>query len=149
MSNSPIANTDQAEAWNNAEGLHWAAHQDRYDALNYEFTERLPLSKRTTSSSTSAAVTARPLASLLAGHQRAAPWAWTCLRRCSDVPPPLQPAKAPPTRAEPSATCPGRTGVATSGRSAGGVIDQIWGLWRRSCRATVTAAIRTITAMTR
>ena len=41
MSREPIANTEQAEAWNKDEGLHWAAHQDRYDALNFEFTECL------------------------------------------------------------------------------------------------------------
>jgi SAM-dependent methyltransferase len=41
MSSKPIANSEQAEAWNKDEGLHWAAHQDRYDALNFEFTERL------------------------------------------------------------------------------------------------------------
>jgi SAM-dependent methyltransferase len=41
MSSEPIVNTEQAEAWNKDEGLHWAAHQDRYDALNFEFTARL------------------------------------------------------------------------------------------------------------
>lgn len=41
MSDEPIANAEQADAWNNDEGMHWAEHQDRYDALSYEFTERL------------------------------------------------------------------------------------------------------------
>ncbi len=41
MSHERIANAEQADAWNNDEGMHWAEHQDRYDALNYEFTERL------------------------------------------------------------------------------------------------------------
>jgi SAM-dependent methyltransferase len=38
---APIANTEQAEAWNSEEGLHWAAHQDRYDAMSGAFTEPL------------------------------------------------------------------------------------------------------------
>src|SRR5438132_7535374 len=37
----PIANTEQAEAWNSEEGQHWAAHQDRYDAMSGAFTEHL------------------------------------------------------------------------------------------------------------
>jgi SAM-dependent methyltransferase len=41
MSGVPIVNTEQADAWNKDEGRHWADHQDRYDALNFEFTERL------------------------------------------------------------------------------------------------------------
>jgi SAM-dependent methyltransferase len=36
-----IVNVEQAEAWNRGEGLHWAAHQDRYDGLNEAFTARL------------------------------------------------------------------------------------------------------------
>ncbi|HEY3506342.1 MAG TPA: class I SAM-dependent methyltransferase [Actinocatenispora sp.] len=36
-----IANTTQAQAWNGYEGEHWAAHQDRYDAVNSGFNERL------------------------------------------------------------------------------------------------------------
>lgn len=40
-SDTPIVNVDQAEAWNNDEGRHWSTHQDRYDALNEGFTERL------------------------------------------------------------------------------------------------------------
>ncbi|WP_267243932.1 class I SAM-dependent methyltransferase [Streptomyces sp. PR69] len=34
MVNPQIANPHQAEAWNGYEGRHWAAHPDRYDALN-------------------------------------------------------------------------------------------------------------------
>ncbi|MEU6485726.1 class I SAM-dependent methyltransferase [Streptomyces sp. NPDC046887] len=30
----PIANTEQAEAWNGYEGEHWARHQGRWDAVN-------------------------------------------------------------------------------------------------------------------
>ena len=41
MSNPPVANTEQAEAWNGEEGAHWAAHQDRYDAMGGAFTEHL------------------------------------------------------------------------------------------------------------
>jgi SAM-dependent methyltransferase len=41
VTSGPIANTEQAEAWNTEEGLHWAAQQDRYDALNAAFTEPL------------------------------------------------------------------------------------------------------------
>ncbi|MFC0596812.1 class I SAM-dependent methyltransferase [Streptomyces palmae] len=36
-----IVNTDQAEAWNGYEGQHWAAHADRYDAVNSGFNEPL------------------------------------------------------------------------------------------------------------
>jgi ubiquinone/menaquinone biosynthesis C-methylase UbiE len=36
-----IVNTAQAEAWNGYEGGHWAAHQDRYDAVNSGFNEHL------------------------------------------------------------------------------------------------------------
>lgn len=32
-----IVNTAQAQAWNGYEGRHWAAHQDRYDAVNSGF----------------------------------------------------------------------------------------------------------------
>jgi SAM-dependent methyltransferase len=32
-----IVNTAQAEAWNGYEGRHWAAHADRYDAVNSGF----------------------------------------------------------------------------------------------------------------
>ena len=32
-----IVNTAQAEAWNGYEGEHWAAHADRYDAVNSGF----------------------------------------------------------------------------------------------------------------
>ncbi|WP_067475650.1 class I SAM-dependent methyltransferase [Actinomadura hibisca] len=32
-----IVNTGQAEAWNGYEGAHWAAHHDRYDAVNSGF----------------------------------------------------------------------------------------------------------------
>ncbi|MET8851399.1 class I SAM-dependent methyltransferase [Amycolatopsis sp. NPDC004625] len=32
-----IVNTAQAEAWNGYEGQHWAAHADRYDAVNSGF----------------------------------------------------------------------------------------------------------------
>ena len=41
MSQQPIANTEQFDAWNTEEGPHWAEHQDRYDALNHGFTEGL------------------------------------------------------------------------------------------------------------
>ncbi|WP_062431958.1 class I SAM-dependent methyltransferase [Herbidospora daliensis] len=34
---SSIANTHQAEAWNGYEGAHWAAHPDRYNAVNDAF----------------------------------------------------------------------------------------------------------------
>jgi len=36
-----IANTEQAAAWNGAEGLHWAEHQEDYDAVNSPFDEPL------------------------------------------------------------------------------------------------------------
>jgi len=36
-----IVNTAQAEAWNGYEGEHWAAHADRYDAVNSGFNEYL------------------------------------------------------------------------------------------------------------
>lgn len=36
-----IVNTAQAEAWNGYEGGHWAAHQDRYDAVNSGFNDPL------------------------------------------------------------------------------------------------------------
>jgi ubiquinone/menaquinone biosynthesis C-methylase UbiE len=36
-----IANTDQAAAWNGYEGEHWAANQDRWDAVNGGFNEPL------------------------------------------------------------------------------------------------------------
>ncbi|MBC6456533.1 class I SAM-dependent methyltransferase [Actinomadura sp. HBU206391] len=36
---SGIVNTAQAEAWNGYEGEHWAAHDDRYDAVNSGFNE--------------------------------------------------------------------------------------------------------------
>jgi SAM-dependent methyltransferase len=41
MNEERVANVEQATAWNADEGFHWAEHQDRYDALNYAFTERL------------------------------------------------------------------------------------------------------------
>ncbi len=34
---SSIVNTHQAEAWNGYEGAHWAAHHDRYNAVNEAF----------------------------------------------------------------------------------------------------------------
>ncbi|MGR6923727.1 methyltransferase domain-containing protein [[Actinomadura] parvosata] len=34
-----IVNTAQAQAWNGYEGEHWAAHQDRYDAVNSGFNQ--------------------------------------------------------------------------------------------------------------
>ncbi|MBH5336046.1 methyltransferase domain-containing protein [Streptomyces pactum] len=34
-----IVNTHQAEAWNGYEGEHWAAHRDRYDAVNSGFND--------------------------------------------------------------------------------------------------------------
>jgi SAM-dependent methyltransferase len=36
-----IVNTAQAQAWNGYEGEHWAAHDDRYDAVNGGFNEPL------------------------------------------------------------------------------------------------------------
>lgn len=36
---SRIVNTAQAEAWNGYEGEHWAAHWDRYDAVNSGFND--------------------------------------------------------------------------------------------------------------
>lgn len=36
-----IVNRHQAEAWNGYEGRHWAAHQDRYDAVNSGFNDAL------------------------------------------------------------------------------------------------------------
>ncbi len=36
-----IVNTAQAQAWNGYEGEHWAAHYDRYDAVNDGFNEAL------------------------------------------------------------------------------------------------------------
>ncbi|MEU3555370.1 class I SAM-dependent methyltransferase [Streptomyces fragilis] len=36
-----IANTAQAQAWNGHEGSHWAAHQDRWDAVNAGFDQPL------------------------------------------------------------------------------------------------------------
>ena len=41
MTEHPVANIEQAEAWNNEEGQHWAAHQNRYDAMSGAFTEHL------------------------------------------------------------------------------------------------------------
>ncbi|MFD8376291.1 class I SAM-dependent methyltransferase [Streptomyces sp. NPDC059688] len=37
----PIANAAQAQAWNGYEGSHWAAHQDRWDAVNAGFNQPL------------------------------------------------------------------------------------------------------------
>ncbi|MFJ3809473.1 class I SAM-dependent methyltransferase [Streptomyces sp. NPDC090073] len=37
----PLANTAQAEAWNGYEGSHWAAHHDRWDAVNAGFDQPL------------------------------------------------------------------------------------------------------------
>ncbi|MEU1707880.1 class I SAM-dependent methyltransferase [Streptomyces sp. NPDC005706] len=37
----PIANTAQEQAWNGYEGTHWAAHQDRWDAVNAGFDQPL------------------------------------------------------------------------------------------------------------
>ncbi|MCI3928729.1 class I SAM-dependent methyltransferase [Streptomyces sp. AN091965] len=36
-----IANTAQAQAWNGYEGAHWAAHQDRWNAVNGGFDQPL------------------------------------------------------------------------------------------------------------
>jgi SAM-dependent methyltransferase len=36
-----IVNTEQAEAWNTKEGLHWAAHAERYDAMSAAFNQPL------------------------------------------------------------------------------------------------------------
>jgi SAM-dependent methyltransferase len=36
-----IVNTAQAQAWNGYEGQHWAAHADRYDAVNSGFNDLL------------------------------------------------------------------------------------------------------------
>ncbi|PVE13712.1 class I SAM-dependent methyltransferase [Streptomyces scopuliridis] len=37
----PIANTQQADAWNGHEGAHWANNPDRYDSLNGGFNDAL------------------------------------------------------------------------------------------------------------
>lgn len=37
-SGDSVVNREQADAWNGDEGNHWAAHQDRYDAMNEPFT---------------------------------------------------------------------------------------------------------------
>jgi ubiquinone/menaquinone biosynthesis C-methylase UbiE len=34
-----VVNTEQAEAWNGYEGVHWAQNRDRYDAMNSGFNE--------------------------------------------------------------------------------------------------------------
>ncbi|MFH8367854.1 class I SAM-dependent methyltransferase [Streptomyces sp. NPDC018031] len=39
MTMSRIVNTRQADAWNGYEGAHWAAHWDRYDAVNSGFND--------------------------------------------------------------------------------------------------------------
>lgn len=36
-----VVNTEQAQAWNGPEGSHWAAHQDRWNAVNEGFNEPL------------------------------------------------------------------------------------------------------------
>ncbi len=36
-----IVNTEQAQAWNGSEGTHWARNQDRWNAVNEGFNERL------------------------------------------------------------------------------------------------------------
>ena len=36
-----IVNTEQAEAWNTEEGLHWAANVERYDAMSAAFNQQL------------------------------------------------------------------------------------------------------------
>ncbi|UNZ16149.1 class I SAM-dependent methyltransferase [Streptomyces sp. 891-h] len=36
-----IVNTEQAQAWNGAEGTHWARNQERWDAVNEGFNEPL------------------------------------------------------------------------------------------------------------
>jgi SAM-dependent methyltransferase len=41
MGSTPIANVEQAEAWNSDEGRHWVSHQDRYDAMAGAFNEPL------------------------------------------------------------------------------------------------------------
>ncbi|GAA4586476.1 class I SAM-dependent methyltransferase [Planotetraspora phitsanulokensis] len=41
MSGTDIVNTEQAEAWNGYEGVHWAENRDRYDAMNSGFNEPL------------------------------------------------------------------------------------------------------------
>ncbi|MFF6832783.1 class I SAM-dependent methyltransferase [Streptomyces sp. NPDC012438] len=38
---SGIVNTEQAQAWNGPEGVHWARHQDRWNAVNEGFDEPL------------------------------------------------------------------------------------------------------------
>ena len=37
----PIANVEQAQAWDGAEGDHWVRNQQRYEAMTGAFTERL------------------------------------------------------------------------------------------------------------
>jgi SAM-dependent methyltransferase len=39
--NRPVANAEQAKAWNSDEGAHWASHHDRYDAMGGAFTDAL------------------------------------------------------------------------------------------------------------
>ncbi|KPC64210.1 methyltransferase, partial [Streptomyces sp. NRRL F-6602] len=36
-----IVNTAQSHAWNGPEGVHWAAHQDRWNAVNDGFNAPL------------------------------------------------------------------------------------------------------------
>ncbi|POX48256.1 SAM-dependent methyltransferase [Streptomyces sp. Ru71] len=36
-----LVNTEQAQAWNGPEGVHWAEHQDRWNAVNQGFDEPL------------------------------------------------------------------------------------------------------------
>jgi SAM-dependent methyltransferase len=36
-----VVNTEQAEAWNTDEGVHWAAHAERYDAMSAAFNQPL------------------------------------------------------------------------------------------------------------
>jgi SAM-dependent methyltransferase len=36
-----VVNTEQAEAWNTDEGVHWAAHAERYDAMSATFNQPL------------------------------------------------------------------------------------------------------------
>jgi cyclopropane fatty-acyl-phospholipid synthase-like methyltransferase len=40
VSDQPIVNTEQAEAWSD-EGRHWAVHRDRYDAMSEGFNDRV------------------------------------------------------------------------------------------------------------
>lgn len=41
MTETPVANVDQAEAWNGDEGRYWTAHRARFEAMGPAFTDAL------------------------------------------------------------------------------------------------------------